>query len=57
VAESLALMQAFYELDMDVATTRHCNSIGIVEPNDVDDRMKMHLRILYQHINQRSATS
>jgi Fe-S-cluster containining protein len=44
-------------LDMDVAITRHCNSIGIVEPNDLDDRMKMHLRILYQHLNQRSATS
>jgi uncharacterized protein len=46
-------------LDMDVAITRHCNSAGIIEPQDIEERMRLHLQILYQHINpiQRSAAS
>jgi Fe-S-cluster containining protein len=39
-------------LDMDVAILRHCNSAGIVEPDRIDDRMQLHLQILYQHVNQ-----
>jgi Fe-S-cluster containining protein len=42
-------------LDMDVAITRHCHSTGSIEPSDIDDRMQLHLRILYHHINRRSA--
>jgi Fe-S-cluster containining protein len=39
-------------LDMDLAIARHCHSTGIVEPDDIDDRMRLHLLILYQHINR-----
>jgi uncharacterized protein len=38
-------------LDMDLAISRHCNSTGVAEPDAIDDRMRLHLQILYQHIN------
>jgi uncharacterized protein len=38
-------------LDMDLAIKRHCDSTGTIEPDNIDDRMELHLRILYQHVN------
>jgi Fe-S-cluster containining protein len=39
-------------LDMDLSIARHCKSIGIGEPNEIDDRMQLHIQILYQYINE-----
>jgi uncharacterized protein len=39
-------------LDMDAAIARHCASNRIVEPTDIEARKKLHLTILYQHLEQ-----
>lgn len=35
-------------LDMDLAITVHCTAADIPEPEDIEDRLHLHLRILYQ---------
>jgi uncharacterized protein len=39
-------------LDLDAAITRHCALTGMAEPDDIEDRKKMHLAILYEELDQ-----
>ena len=39
-------------LDMDVAITAHCAEGGIPEPDDLEDRKRLHLHILYDHLSK-----
>jgi uncharacterized protein len=42
---------AFDFLDMDAAITNHCQSKNAPEPEDLEERKKLHLNILYQRLN------
>jgi len=37
-------------LDMDECIARHCRTNGLAEPDNIEERMKLHLAILYEEI-------
>jgi hypothetical protein len=38
-------------LDMDTMIARHCEATGQAQPGDLDDRMRLHLRLLHDAIS------
>lgn len=42
-------------LDMDSMIARHCAATGEPEPENIDDRLQLHLKLLYEVVNNREA--